>query len=1391
MNGSREGASAPGVEKFSVSAAGERWLDFLTLEHATLPLPVAFSRQGDEWIVRRSSIAGRRIAAGRIPRDQASLLFLQAAGLCAFLQAFGFWIDEEDLSNAIYDRAGGVARLWLTRTPASVQRGGPGPAPSAVLAAALHRLFARDRRMGFSAARSLLDRLVAPDAAFRRAEFWLASAFRAFPELGGAEAACARIRTLGCSGRFGRDASTRARLEAASEELQGRQVRVFQCQTSALTPGGALGLLNTPERAADASRQLRERHEREKSGRTAVWIAVEPRRWDELSRRAFESAVHALERQVDVRIVEGASPSPQLADEWRRELFVPCGTLSASLRFYEEFAERIRSEPARAREIAEQTLASQEWGRFVADPTGSSPVPWPRVPPSSTPVSRAPDVPAGDRAILECLAAHELPIDLPSLSRLFSRRRVTSTLASLESRGEAVHDWSGSWRATQVGRQRAPLSETRRRGICRHRAEAEENPARRVELLLAAGANEEALEHAETWYRGSASLPNERWFALSARLSRVPELEAPAWVQLLEAERELAGGHAEDAEKRLSAVSESSEALPAERRIASLRAAEVQAHRGLPALAGQLAASWRESYPDAPAGEKARCLRLEAMSLARQGAHPQALSLLDEAALLAGAEDLDSSLETALSRGDVLSAAGRFEEETRIYESWRPRIAERQDDLLTARFLAREALGLSDRRDFQRAAARLEQALGVLRDDASLRAELLMDLASVLYHAGRQSACAPLIEEAIVLASAVGRQDLLRGARSNRLELWINECRWDEASREIDVLLRRADEEKDEVWRQVILHHRSRLALRRGRMEEAAQDNAEARALAARLRDRLEVGELWLEEGDRCLYIGDLEGAERAYTLAAEDPPDRCDSGERAKQRLADLRSRTGLAPGILDSLQADFQRDEYAAAERAARWHMLRGGQCGAADPLCRRAEAVLRARGGERLAERVFGRREAVRASVTLPTLGALRAAVAARLAGQESETPLAPLGLTALVVKDSDGNDVIRWGTVSTDGSATQRWPLCAGSTEYDLEMAPPLAEDAASSIAFVLESMLYRVAPAAPPAEFVRGWKRLGVVAGDSAMEEPYRRLIRFAPQPVTVLILGESGSGKEAVARAVHSLSARASGPFVPVNIPAIPPALLESELFGHVRGAFTGADRERRGLFEEAHGGTIFFDEIGDLTAPLQAKLLRALQEREIRRIGENRSRSIDVRVVSATSRQLEHEVESGAFREDLYYRLHVAVIRLPALRDRGRDAGTLARHFLERFAHEYAKGNLQYSPEALSALAAYSWPGNVRELQSAIAQAAALAEPNATVGLELLPEAARRPRRTAASADYRTRVDAHRRGLISEALERSGGNRSRAARELGLSRQALLYLIRELNVTSRPRSGH
>jgi two-component system response regulator AtoC len=418
----------------------------------------------------------------------------------------------------------------------------------------------------------------------------------------------------------------------------------------------------------------------------------------------------------------------------------------------------------------------------------------------------------------------------------------------------------------------------------------------------------------------------------------------------------------------------------------------------------------------------------------------------------------------------------------------------------------------------------------------------------------------------------------------------------------------------------------------------------------------------------------------------------------------------------------------------------------------------------------------------------LRALRNAVAAAASGEKREAPLEALGLTGLTITDGDGRDFVRLGDPFPSRGDVQRRALDAGSARFELALAPPVAEEVSVPIALVLEALLYRPDDSSPPTDFSEGWRRVGVVTADAAMREPFLRLQRFAPQPVTVLVLGESGSGKEAAARAVHTLSSRASGPFVSVNVPAIPETLLESELFGHTRGAFTGAERDRRGLLEEASGGTIFFDEIGDLSLPLQSKLLRALQEREIRRVGENRGRAVDVRVVSATSRNLSREVEAGRFREDLYYRLHVATIALPPLSRRGRDAVLLARHFLDRYAKEFGRGLLRLTPEAQAAMLAHRWPGNVRELQNAICQAAALAERDGCVSADLLPASVRRAVRPGVETDYRSRVAAHRRRLVREALERSGGNRSRAARDLGLSRQALLYLIKDLGVPAAKR---
>jgi two-component system response regulator AtoC len=322
--------------------------------------------------------------------------------------------------------------------------------------------------------------------------------------------------------------------------------------------------------------------------------------------------------------------------------------------------------------------------------------------------------------------------------------------------------------------------------------------------------------------------------------------------------------------------------------------------------------------------------------------------------------------------------------------------------------------------------------------------------------------------------------------------------------------------------------------------------------------------------------------------------------------------------------------------------------------------------------------------------------------------------------------------------------------------------------------------------------------LVTLVGDSPAMVALRTTLRkVAPHKATVLVRGESGTGKEVVARALHALSPRAAGPFVAVNAGAIPAGLIESELFGHVKGAFTDAVRDRAGLVEQAGGGTLFLDEIGELPAASQVKLLRVLQDGRVRRLGADASGDldVDVRVVAATSRPLEAEVAAGRFREDLLYRLDVLTLALAPLRERAGDVAQLAAHFLDGArarlgAAVTARG---IGVEALAALEAYPWPGNVRELENTVERAAVLCEAEA-VDLQSLPErvaaAVGTPRPAAPigaeDADDLSIKRASRRmeeDLIRRALARTGGNRTRAAELLEISQRALLYKIREYGI--------
>jgi DNA-binding NtrC family response regulator len=321
-----------------------------------------------------------------------------------------------------------------------------------------------------------------------------------------------------------------------------------------------------------------------------------------------------------------------------------------------------------------------------------------------------------------------------------------------------------------------------------------------------------------------------------------------------------------------------------------------------------------------------------------------------------------------------------------------------------------------------------------------------------------------------------------------------------------------------------------------------------------------------------------------------------------------------------------------------------------------------------------------------------------------------------------------------------------------------------------------------------AQLAAGPAERGLVAESGAMRQALALVARVAEHSTTVLITGESGTGKEVIARAIHRASPRAGKAFVGINCAAIPESLLESELFGHVRGAFTGAGADKTGLFEAANGGTLLLDEIGELPIGLQAKLLRVLQEDEIRRVGDQKTRKVDVRVLAATARDLEAETRAGRFREDLFYRIHVVAIELPPLRERREDVAPLARLFAARLAQRFARP-LSLSDDAISWLEEQPWPGNVRELENAIERAAVLSNKEILQPADFQNELLRAPssldaERGARSSTLRTAVEEAERHAIAAALNATYGNRREAARRLGVSLRTLFYKIDRYGIT-------
>ena len=316
---------------------------------------------------------------------------------------------------------------------------------------------------------------------------------------------------------------------------------------------------------------------------------------------------------------------------------------------------------------------------------------------------------------------------------------------------------------------------------------------------------------------------------------------------------------------------------------------------------------------------------------------------------------------------------------------------------------------------------------------------------------------------------------------------------------------------------------------------------------------------------------------------------------------------------------------------------------------------------------------------------------------------------------------------------------------------------------------------------------------GILGNSPAMNEVFSLLDRVIPTEGRVLLQGESGTGKERIAKVIHHEGPRKNHPFIAVDCGAMPPNLLESELFGHVRGAFTGADRDRRGLFEEANGGTLFLDEIANTTLETQSKLLRVLQEGEIRPIGSNQSRKVDVRIITAASIDLDQKIKKGEFRADLFFRLNVVPIKLPSLRERVEDIPMLAAHFLNRFAEKHSKQLKHIAPETIKILENYSWPGNVRELENTIERAVILARPtDTTLKSEHLPfelsfrELQQQPSDLPLTGNLESLLANYEREILKSMLNKHNWNQTSAAKELNISERTMRYKMQRLALLSQ-----
>ena len=406
-----------------------------------------------------------------------------------------------------------------------------------------------------------------------------------------------------------------------------------------------------------------------------------------------------------------------------------------------------------------------------------------------------------------------------------------------------------------------------------------------------------------------------------------------------------------------------------------------------------------------------------------------------------------------------------------------------------------------------------------------------------------------------------------------------------------------------------------------------------------------------------------------------------------------------------------------------------------------------------------------------------------------------------ITDIKMPQTDGIEVLRFARQSSPETsvilitAVEDYEAAVqairgGAFDYILK-GPGLMEELKVSVGRALETLVLQRQNFALKRDAASRNSLDNIIGKSSAVEKLKATIRTIAPTGSTVLIYGESGTGKELVARAIHACSPRSAEPFVSINCGAFPETLLESELFGYMKGAFTGASQNKRGLFEVANGGTIFLDEISEMSVSMQVKLLRVLQERTIRPVGGTQETAIDVRVIAATNKDLSQMVANNTFREDLYYRVSVIPIHVPPLRDRREDVELLASHFLKKYAASAQKSILRLSPESLAVLRAYDWPGNVRELENTVERAVAL-ETGQDLKVDLnfdMPRArsvaAPSGNRgvTADGLDFEKYVAEIERSLIESALQQSGGVQTRAAELLKVSYRSFRHLLKKYNI--------